>query len=250
MQPLAITRDLLRIRSYHRRLAELPRSIAWQKVAYGKHDRQYGLWAQHPDAGAPIAIWLHGGAWQFGSPEILAAFGEYFFQQGYSVWMPSHRRLPKYRGCDILDDLGLGLSFMLRKSPTSASIVIGGMSSGGQLAALLALRQNGWNEGKKIEGLICCGAPLSLSHLGSSPVRRRLAGAQGSDRWCSLDPILQLEQSPNFPAVVLHGTSDGLVPFSSSLAFAAKAKQLGWKSLTFVALPGGDHLSAARWVFL
>ena len=247
---LAITRDLLRIPPYHRRLAGIDCPTDWERIDYGPHARQYGLWAPQPDPAAPLAVWIHGGSWQFGSPELLRAFGEHFLAQGYQVWMPSHRRLPRHRGAAIVGDLVDSLAVPLERTRGKVRLLLGGMSSGGQLASLLALRGE-LLEGLplRVAGLVACGAPLSLGHLGATPVRRRLAGAKGSARWRDLDPIGHLVERPDFPAVVLHGTDDGLVPFSGALAFVTQARRLGWDALRFVALPGGDHLSAVQWVF-
>ena len=247
----AIARDLLGIRPYHRRLSLLEPLAEWQKIAYGTHARQYGLWAAQPTSHAPLAVWIHGGGWRFGNPELLEAFGNYFYARGYHVWMPSHRRLPRFRGGTILKDVLESLEVPQRQLGRELPMLIGGMSSGGQLAALCALHpQLAQRYGFTVAGLLACGAPLSLAHLSASPIRRRLAGAPASARWQSVDPLAQLTQVPDFPAVVLHGTHDGLVPLNCALAFVGAARRLGWRQLKFIALPGGDHLSAAEWVFL
>ena len=265
MNVVAVAQDILRIRSYHRSLAALPVGVQWETIVFGEHHRQRGLLALQPEApAAPLAVWIHGGGWQFGNPALLEAFGDYFYARGYHVWMPSHRRLFRYRGCDIVDDLAAGFGELASRLPgrhdhgrlksrgqaSRWPVLLGGMSSGGQLATLLALRPGLWaGDAFATAGLIACGAPLSLAHIGSSPTRRRLAGAARSQRWCDIDALHNLERAPDFPAVLLHGTADGLVPFESGLAFASKARSIGWDSLRFVPLPGGDHLSAARWIF-
>ncbi len=262
MNLVAAAQDLFRIPAYHRTLAQRPVGVQWESIAFGPHHRQQGLLALQPDqARAPLAVWIHGGGWQFGSPQLLESFGDYFFERGYHVWMPSHRRLFRYRGKHILDDLIAGFSELVARLPAGdrlgsdsidapRPVLLGGMSSGGQLATLLALRQKLWaGSAFTTAGLIACGGPLSLAQIGSTPTRRRLAGAVASARWCDIDALHNLTEAPDFPAIVLHGTADGLVPFESGLAFAAKAKRLGWDRLTFVPLPGGDHLSAARWIF-
>ncbi len=261
MNVLTAARDILSIPPYHRALAQKTVAVQWERLSFGEHHRQQGLLAvQHDEPEAPLAVWIHGGGWQFGRPQLLEAFGDYFASRGFHVWMPSHRRLFRFRGADLVDDLVAGLARVAEALPPRRDasdgptqprpVLLGGMSSGGQLATLLALRPSLWaGTTLTTAGLIVCGAPLSLGHLGRSPTRRRLAGAPASARWCEIDALYHLDHVPQFPAVQLHGTSDGLVPFACGLAFASEAKRLGWDALKFVPLPGGDHLSAARWIF-
>ena len=253
---LTAAREIAAIPGYHRNLGRLPGEAPWRRVAYGPHHRQYALLAEQADPYAPGAVYFHGGAWQFGSPERLSAFGEYFWQRGYTVWMPSHRRLTTHSGravyADALHAVRTVRDFHVGRG-YPARMLLAGMSSGGHLAALCALRQNDWRGGSRtdgcaVEGLLTSGAPLSLSHLAATPRRRRLAGPEGSAEFRSLDPLSRLTDDPGFPAVILHGTRDGLVPFVSSVAFVAQARRVGWDRLRFVGLPGGSHLSAAEWV--
>lgn len=254
---LAAAREIVGIPGYHRTLGRLDASAPWRRRDYGDHSRQYALLAEQDDPAAPVAVFFHGGAWQFGSPERLQAFGEYFWSRGYTVWMPSHRRLPAYSGravyADAIHAVRAVRDFHAARGQ-HARLLLGGMSSGGHLATLCALRQNDWSgtsdaTGCSVEGLVVSAAPLSLEHLYSSTTRRRLAGPPGSKGFERLDPLKALAGHPGFPAVVIHGTRDGLVPFKSSVAFVAEAHRVGWDDLEFVGLPGGTHLSAAAWLY-
>lgn len=245
IRPLAALREIVNIPAYHKRLLKMPNVAPWQKITYGEHPRQYALFAAQDDPQAPVAVWFHGGGWQFGNPEKLSAFGEYFFRRGYSVWMPSHRRIPRFNGTAIYEDACSALLLVQKHASSPPNLLLGGMSSGGQLAAIAALRQNDWRSSATVHGLITCGSPLSLKHMGASPTRRRFAGSSKKTRFESFDPMAQLIEIPDFPAVVIHGSDDGLVPWKSALAFVNQAKRLGWKNLEFVNLPGGSHLDSA-----
>ena len=257
LRPLQVVRELAAIPPYHRSLDALEANAIWEKVAYGRHPRQYMLHAAQADPYAPVVVYFHGGGWQFGSPEKLAAFGEYFYRRGYTVWMPSHRRVPQVTGRAILADAFHAVRAVRdhhvgRGYP--ARLLLAGMSSGGHLAALCALRQNDWRGNASagsvgIEGLLCCGSPLSLAHIGRSPTRFRFAGKPRTSNFDLLDPTTQLQIAPDYPAVIIHGTRDGLVPFVSSVAFVSKARKLGWEGLRFIGLPGGSHLDAAAWIY-
>ena len=229
----AAIRDVIVIPPYHRRLGKIDVTATWVRHAFGAHKRQYGLLATQPDPAAPLAIWIHGGGWQFGSPELLKAFGDYFYRRGYHVWMPSHRRLPLYRGCDMLDDLTAGVRAVERVlgRTTPTPTLVAGMSSGGQLATLMALQAKLWDDTSlNVEGLLACGAPLSLANIGATLVRRRVAGPADSQRWCDADAYHQLTEAQRFPALLLHGTRDGLVPIAGPRAFATKARPSSQRS--------------------
>jgi len=249
IRPLAALREIINIPAYHKRLLKEHSAVAqWEKVSYGNHKRQYALFAQQQDPQAPVAVWFHGGGWQFGNPEKLIAFGEYFYRRGYSVWMPSHRRIPRFNGTAIYADACDALKLVQKRAASPPQLLLGGMSSGGQLAALSALRQNDWRTSGQVRGLITCGSPLSLKHMGASPTRRRFAGSSKKQRFKTFDPYSQLTEKPDFPAVILHGSNDGLVPWKSALAFVSQAKRLNWDTLTFVNLPGGSHLDSASFL--
>lgn len=253
LDPVEFVRELLALPAYHRGMqARTPRA-PYRQVSYGTHPRQYAMLAEQADPYAPTAVWIHGGGWHFGRPELLLAFGDFFHAWGYRVWLPSHRRVPAVPGAAVLADVVEGLHYLQRTSPTPPQVLLGGMSSGGHLATLAALRAAEWaRSGTAVRGLLSCGAPLSLKHLGPSPLRRRLAGALGSAGFGRLDPLTVLSERtdpPDFPALVLHGTRDGMVPWTCGLAFVARGKLVGWEDLRWVALPGGRHLDAVGWVW-
>ena len=248
IRPLAAIREIINIPAYQKRLREMPTTAPWEKIFYGDHPRQYALHAGQDDPRAPVAFWVHGGGWQLGNPEKLSAFGEYFYRRGYTVWMPSHRRIPRYNGEAIYDDICSALKMVQKHSSTPPQLLLGGMSSGGHLAALSALRQNDWRTSATVQGLITCGSPLSLKHMDASPTRRFFAGSSKKAKFDSFNPLAQLTEKPDFPAVIIHGSEDGLVPWKSALAFVNQAKKLNWDELKFVNLPGGSHLDSASFL--
>ncbi len=243
-------RDLLAIAPYHRALSALSSDVEWERSTYGNHARQYALVAKQRDPLAPVAVYFHGGGWQFGSPELLQAFGAYFYARGFTVWLPSHRRLPRFGGSRIVADAFAALHHIQAAQPLPPHLLLGGMSSGGHLAALCALRQNEWLERGSVQGLLLCGAPLSLHHLGHSPTRIRFAGRRSNSAFAKLDPMTHLSTSAvDIPTVVIHGTHDGLVPYACSQAFVEEAKSRGWTDIRLVTLPAGTHLDAACWIW-
>ena len=94
-----------------------------------------------------------------------------------------------------------------------------------------------------------CAALLQGSEPWFSPTRERFTGRPNGRRWGELDPVRYLHEAPDFPAVVVHGERDGLVPVGCSREFVNRGRALDWAELTFVELVGGGHLSAASWIF-
>jgi len=233
---------------FHRAMSRIGCAQDYQRLAYGNHPRQYVLHLPAPVEGAPIAVWFHGGGWQFGSPEKLLAYGEFFHQHGYEVVMASHRRIPRFCGREIYEDACAVMRLTESLHESSSSLLLGGVSSGGHLATICALRQNRWNTRSRVVGLITCAAPLTLEPLGWSPTLYRLAGRTDCDDYAALNPYKLLDHKPDFPAFMMHGTADGFVPYECAEMFWAKASQIGWDSLTTHTIPGGSHLDAARWV--
>ena len=94
------------------------------KISYGKHRRQYFLLFE-PQNGIitqdKIILYIHGGGWQFGSPDAFAVHGQFLTNQGYAVIMPSHRRLPFFDYHDLREDLDLILKKSFR-SPATARL--------------------------------------------------------------------------------------------------------------------------------
>ncbi len=250
--PIAFVSELFALPEYYRRMRKYEHVAPWRRVDYGTHSRQYAMFAEQPDPFAPTAVWMHGGSWQFGSPDILLTFGEYFWKRGYHVYMPSHRRIPRASGEMIFGDICASLQQLQEMMPVPTHMLLGGMSSGGHLATLSALRRAEWLQPNcTIQALLACGAPLSLKHLGASPTRRRLAGNIRAERFATIDPLAQLDAQdgpPPFPGLVIHGTADGMVPYTCAVAFVARARAIGWDRLRWHSLPGGHHLDATGWL--
>lgn len=240
--------EVLALPAYQRAMARRGRPEQFTTLAYGKHGRQYLLHRPALDSAAPVAVWVHGGGWQFGSPDRLLGFGTYFHRRGYHVYLVSHRRIPRFGGSSIVQDLEAALRLIDSRHP-NGHLLLGGVSSGGHLATLCALRQNTWRHRLQLQGLITCAAPLSLQDLAYSPVLHRVAGRASSRQFAKLDPLVALDHTPDFPALMIHGTADGLVPYRSAQRFWRKAENLGWAGLSTQTLLGGSHIDAGRWVF-
>jgi len=148
-----------------------------QKYIFGKHRKQYLCWFEPKKVTKKhLIIFYHGGGWTFGKPEVFSDRAKLFAEEGYQVIMPSHRKLPFNNYTEIRADLILTLKkvyeIMQTKNILDKKIILGGMSSGGNLAALLfldhsLLENTGFTPTHFVSAFLC-GAPLSLADMTES----------------------------------------------------------------------------------
>ena len=147
-----------------------------QKKRYGSNKYQYYLLFPAPaksQGTARILIYFHGGAWRYGRPELFQLVAERFTKLGYTTILPSCRRTPIYNYSHVREDLNAILGQVQAQfKDQQVQYIVGGMSSGGNLAAHLfynisALQKIGI-EAAQVRGLLLLGAPLSLQGMPNS----------------------------------------------------------------------------------
>ncbi len=229
-----------------------------QKIAYGAHRQQYLCYfkSDRIDASKPLVVFYHGGSWLLGKPEMFTNRAQVFVEQGYPVVMPTHRKLPFHRYFSMREDMILVLQAVQKLLSSTGDpdrkIVLAGMSSGGNLAALSFFdpsiaAEAGFNTDQIIAGFFC-GAPLNLAGMPDSIVIRGYADEQHTDMFQQASPINFLSAtSPAKPVLVVHGSEDGLVAYSSILAFKERLRAVSSTDLTFCTLPDGTHIDSVRW---
>jgi acetyl esterase/lipase len=231
-----------------------------EKYAYGNQFRQYLLYFQPKKNSTPknhVIVYIHGGGWQFGRPEMFRANAKIMTDLGYHVFMPSHRRIPFYNIEDLREDMLSAtlkiLEIMRAEGLEDKKIILGGISSGGNLAALLAfdrsiLEKAGLRQ-SVFSALFLLGAPLHLEGMWKSPPLRMLAGKRNGGLFRKASPILHVQKGETLPTLILHGIKDGLVEYSSIVAFYEKMKEEQAADIRLMTLPDGNHLDSASWCF-
>ncbi|QGM47615.1 alpha/beta hydrolase [Methylocystis heyeri] len=97
-----------------------------------------GEWAG--EAGAPILLYLHGGAYFAGSPKICRPVTAAFAARGFCVFAPAYRLAPRHPFPAALEDAKAVLSALTERSDR---IFLAGDSAGGGLAlSLLVARRD------------------------------------------------------------------------------------------------------------
>ncbi len=228
------------------------------KYFYGQHKSQYLCYFKPKkiDPKKPVLMFFHGGCWMVGVPEMFTTRARIFVEEGYPVFMPTHRKIPYYGYSDIKEDLIL----MFQKLPEllavhnlqNRPILIGGMSSGGNLAALISYDEeilaSANFSAAQIIGSLYCAAPLNLEGMPDSIVLRGFAGKKSFNVFRLASPINHLKPGHNKPALIVHGEEDGLVAYASIVAFKNKMASITNSPIRFVTIPNGSHISAVKWV--
>ena len=230
-----------------------------QKYKFGSHKKQYLCWFE-PDniTQDQIIIFYHGGGWTFGNPELFSDRARLFGQLGFPVIMPAHRKLPLHTYKDIREDLILTLKkveeILSSKGWLDKKIILSGMSSGGNLAALLllddSLLKNTHFTREQFAGAILCGAPVNLDGMTESFLLANYAGKRTQRSFKLASPIHHLPSSPlKKPILVIHGTEDGLVNFQSTADFVEALTPINQAKTDFYIIPNGSHLKAVSWAY-
>lgn len=112
-------------------------------LAYGSDPRQV-LDLFLPERPSPrLFVFIHGGGWRGGDKEQYRALGELLANFGYAVALPNHRLAPQHPYPAAAEDVAAAIACVQRYSPESGiradGMFIGGHSSGGHLATLLAV---------------------------------------------------------------------------------------------------------------
>ena len=251
--------ELLRIPIFlFRSITAERKNMIVEKHRFGKHRRQYVLFSQplnQKTSKKNVIVYYHGGGWRSGSPELLQSNAQFLVNMGYYVFMPSYRRSPFNGFTEIREDISMSLiktiEIMKNHGLEDKKIILGGMSAGGNLVALklydrkeltkIGLSQNIFG------GLMLFGAPLDLETMKDSFVLRDFAGSRDSKTFQLANPVRHLQKDENTPVLCVHGTHDGLVPYSSSLSFNNKLSEINKEILTFVTVKKASHLEIATW---
>ena len=231
-----------------------------EKIAYGEHPRQYLLLCRPLDGNGTqeqVVLYIHGGGWRYGAPDYYRTSAQWLVDQGYTVIMPSHRRTPAFGYTELREDLNtiwhMSLRALREIGLGERQLIVGGLSSGGNLAALLALdtetqRAAGIDAGR-IDGLFVQSAPLDLSKMIWSPVLRSYAGSRRSATFKAASPISYLTRQPPFPVLVMHGEKDGVVEPASARSFVRRFERASFSGLTSYFIPDGKHTTTASWAY-
>ena len=254
---LNLANDLRQLPIYWYRMARARGGMEGtvHKHAYGPHRRQYYLLLEpagaRPTDARPWAFYFHGGAWTFGTPEAFRPAATPWLEAGFRVVLPSYRRPPRYRMPKIVADCRAVIADVARLAeatgrPLGERIEVAGISAGGQLAALTALRPDWWTANGWPAGpgkCLCFAAPLDLLHLRP----RRLFKDYAQLNPAELLRTTELRGAREW--LFLHGDQDGMVDRIHTQTFAGLLQKTDGARICEYRIKGGGHLDAGRWSY-
>jgi acetyl esterase/lipase len=223
--------------------------------------------------GAPILIYIHGGAWVMGSKANQSLpMLHYLAETGVIVVSVNYRLSPRATWPAQLLDCEAALGYVSSHAAEIGGdprrIVVAGSSAGGHLASLLALKESSFLEpgsSRQAPSVAGCVGLYGVYDLvdegGQLPglagllagkvmkVGRRDAG----ELYEEASPLYllgrrDLAHSPvRVPFLLVHGMSDTLVPLSTCRAFASRLAQVSTAAVVAVELPDTEHAYDLFW---
>ena len=231
-----------------------------EKHSFGKHKRQYLIHYRPRTNGKnqnQVVVYIHGGGWQFGTPEMFRPNAQVLDEMGYHSFFLSHRRIPKHNIRSMKEDVANAMSMvrdiMSVEGISQKKVILGGVSSGANLAALFYFDKKikyaaGFRE-EHFAGLFLMAPPLNLYGMWHSPTLLWLTGRRKSRLFQEASPINFLQKKEDIATLIVHPEKDGMVPLSSTESFVEKAKELGFVNIEFHVLSKMTHMDAASWCF-
>jgi acetyl esterase/lipase len=203
----------------------------------------------------PLLVFIHGGGWRSGNRSDYLVYLIDFARRGYITATVSYRFLSDscYPAC--VEDISDAVNWFIKNGADYGydpdRIALIGGSAGGHLALLTAY---GWKKpglgtdslgSKRIKAVVDIYGPYDLT---TEYARTHNLVTTFIDHSFEDSPDLYREASPKKyldkgdpPTMIIHGTSDELVPISQSDSLAAKLSSLGIPYV-YYRLPGWPHV--------
>jgi acetyl esterase/lipase len=243
------------------------RYAATRDVAYGELGRrnQLDVWrrADLPaDAGAPVLIQVHGGAWTTGSKEQQgAALMGHLAERGWVSVAVNYRLSPRGTWPDHIVDVKRAIAWVKEHIAEYGGdpdfVVISGGSAGGHLSSLAALTpgvcdfQPGFeNADTSVQAAVPMygvydftnrdgtGRADMESMLAQVVFKSKLADARAV--WEQASPMSWVgPEAP--PFFIAHGTNDSLAPVEQARSFARMLREASHQPVVYAELPRAQH---------
>ena len=245
--------------------------VKWENVAYvtsGSSAQVLNLYAPKGGTNLPLIIWIHGGAFLFGSkddilgePVVLGLLSD-----GYAVAAINYRLSPEALFPAQLEDCKAAVRWLRAHADQfgidSKRIGVWGPSAGGYLAAFLGVTGDthefdvgeNLNCSSRVQAVCDFFGPTDFLQMDAhrlpdgdihdaadSPESKLVGGPiqDNPDKVKRANPITYVtKEAP--PFLIVHGTADRLVPFNQSELLAAALKSVG-APVKFHPVEGGGH---------
>lgn len=203
-----------------------------------------------PTDNRPAAILIHGGGWSSGDRSEFAPLAQWLAAQGAIAIAVDYRLAPDHKWPAQGIDVAQGVWWLRNNVGTyginPGKIVSIGGSAGGQLAAMLAqtaLFDPRTGVSSQVQAVVSMWGPWNLTNPdpGNSEQLGILSNllASTADAYGASPIFLISGSSP--PALLFHGTADGLVPYQQSVDACAAYANAQAPYCQLVSLEGQGH---------
>jgi arylformamidase len=212
-------------------------------LAYGSGKDEVLDYFPAATTGAPIHVFVHGGAWRMLTKDDAAAAAPTIVAAGAAYVALNFSVIPDARLPEIADQLRRAIAWIWRNAGTlggdAERITISGHSSGGHLAAVLLTTdwQHHGAPGDVIKGAVCLSGMYDLAPVMLSA--RAAYVKLSPEEVAALSPIRHIAHIP-CPVIVGHGAGESPEFQRQSREFAAALGRVG-KLRQELVLPGLNH---------
>jgi acetyl esterase/lipase len=210
--------------------------IEGEEFAYGPDPYQRLLVFRSPRPAGHVLLFWHGGGWTSGYKEWMGFMAPALVEAGVTFVSGGYRLAPQHLFPAGLDDCVEALAWVRRN--VGPAIFIGGHSSGGHYAAMIAVNHGA----DQVRGCLTISGCYEFGEGSGLSLRPRFLGSDPAND-ARASPRMQI-RPPLPPFLVAYGTKDfaHLVPQASR--FVAALRDAGGEA-TELALEGRTHFTAS-----
>ncbi|HXV23137.1 MAG TPA: alpha/beta hydrolase [Alphaproteobacteria bacterium] len=219
-------------------------NIVGEEHAYGPDPYQGAILYRPEKPDGRVLAFFHGGGWTSGYKEWMAFMAPAFTAAGVLFVAMGYRLAPQHIFPTGYEDCARALAWLWRLNGREP-IFVGGHSSGGHYASLLAVTSD-WQEslglrGGAIRGCLPISGVYDFTPGGGLTMRPRFLGSEGTERAAS--PLLRIGARPR-PFLLAHGDKDFPHLIRQAEAMEVALRGAGG-DVTRLVLADRDHFSAS-----
>jgi len=212
-------------------------------LAYGPAPAQIeDVYAPAHAAAAPVVVFIHGGAWQTGNPDMYAFVGAALAARGIVTVLAGYRLYPQASYPAFLQDSAQAVAFARDHAAgfggNPRCLFVMGHSAGAYNALMLALDRRWLAPDIALAGAIGLAGPYDFLPLTQDDIKAVFAPAAAD--LPDTQPINHVSAGAP-PVFLAYGTEDTTVMPRNSQALAAKLAAAG-DAVTLRAYGGIDHI--------